>query len=756
MARVEINEAVFKNVGSLAPAPGVSVQVNVRAGAATTVYQAATGSSTFSNPLSTDASGRIEGWLEEGSYDLVVSGPGISTYTQRLEAVSSATTDPAGDPPSAVLRTETPFVTGRMRLRDRWSAGDFGAKFAGDDETTELQSAVHETRAVGRVLYLPEGTTGVSARLTDVADDPSSLFLKGAGKRATTIEYTGDVASMVHTLGSIEAVATLTATADRGDVALTVDDSAGLAAGDLLMIRDQSQVIYGNTTKEQVACPGNVRKIRSVDSATQITLWGPLSYDYAIDSDIRRINTIKGASLRDFTVVNPVPGTLSGLSGIVSLIYTEKIDIDGIGLRDMDASGIRLQTCWDWRAADISFDEFRDYEQTNAPYCLIATNGTSWGKLVDSSMHYGRHMFTTGPGSTVIESPVQDILIADCIATGQSEAAFDTHPGAARIHFHGCHVYGGDDEAYQIRGPDCTITDPVIDAATVGILAVNGADNLRVSGGRSSNCATGIEIANSNGVRVSNHEIDRPITTGVLVREEVGWSAHVQKLRLADVEVLGDPSGAAFDFSDKWMDAFELDNVRAPDATTKISGADTTPTLYGRFNDGFAGGVAPSTASGSSLSLTLVANQANLSRFVPQRNMVVSTLVLTVTTLASADDAIDVGIYSMRAAGGLARLVSKGATTGLVNSTGRKTISITATKLVAGTVYYVAISCGTLGGTAAVVQAAGFNNADANKLMGTTAPNALALSKATSHPLPDPLTSLSASVVSGPKMGVLE
>lgn len=90
--RVEISEAVFKTAGVgsavLQVASGASVQVNIRGGSAATVYSAATGAGTLSNPLTTDANGRIEGWLDEGSYDLVVSGAGLTTYTERFEAVA--------------------------------------------------------------------------------------------------------------------------------------------------------------------------------------------------------------------------------------------------------------------------------------------------------------------------------------------------------------------------------------------------------------------------------------------------------------------------------------------------------------------------------------------------------------------------------------------------------------------------------------------------------------------------------------------
>jgi hypothetical protein len=37
--------------------------------------------------LTTTAEGRIDGWLDEGSYNLVVSGSGITTYTQALDLV---------------------------------------------------------------------------------------------------------------------------------------------------------------------------------------------------------------------------------------------------------------------------------------------------------------------------------------------------------------------------------------------------------------------------------------------------------------------------------------------------------------------------------------------------------------------------------------------------------------------------------------------------------------------------------------------
>lgn len=87
MGRVEIGEVVVDKLGR--PVPAASVRVDNRGGGLATVYSSPTGTATLGNPLATDALGRIEGWLEEGSYDLLVTGNDTS-YTQRLEAVAGA------------------------------------------------------------------------------------------------------------------------------------------------------------------------------------------------------------------------------------------------------------------------------------------------------------------------------------------------------------------------------------------------------------------------------------------------------------------------------------------------------------------------------------------------------------------------------------------------------------------------------------------------------------------------------------------
>lgn len=143
----------------------------------------------------------------------------------------------------------------------------------------------------------------------------------------------------------------------------------------------------------------------------------------------------------------------------------------------------------------------------------------------------------------------------------------------------------------------------------------------------------------------------------------------------------------------------------------------------------YAVGALPATTN----TKTAVANQAELSRFVPSRAMTIATIAFVVETAASIDDAVDVGIYD--AAGN--RLASSGAVLGQLNSVGVKNIGLTgALTLAADTVYYAAWACGAIGGTAAVYAAISRQSSNVMTMFGGNMPQLEGALKAASHPLP--------------------
>lgn len=88
MARVRVPITVIDNSGN--GVNGAAVHVKHRlSGLTATVYQAETGPTTISNPMSTDSSGRVTGWVERGAYNADISGTGISNYTQPFDAAAA-------------------------------------------------------------------------------------------------------------------------------------------------------------------------------------------------------------------------------------------------------------------------------------------------------------------------------------------------------------------------------------------------------------------------------------------------------------------------------------------------------------------------------------------------------------------------------------------------------------------------------------------------------------------------------------------
>lgn len=169
-------------------------------------------------------------------------------------------------------------------------------------------------------------------------------------------------------------------------------------------------------------------------------------------------------------------------------------------------------------------------------------------------------------------------------------------------------------------------------------------------------------------------------------------------------------------------------------------------------DNGQAGMYAPSAPGWTGAGLGLTANTAIWARVVPSRDMTITQLAFAVSTAAGSDDACDVGIYDAN----LQRIVSSGATAGKLNSVGVKTVAFAATTLKAGTVYYVAISCGAVGTTAATIRGASWAATEATQLFGTGVGVAEAFLKAASHPLPAGPVAAPTATSLAPAMAVRE
>jgi hypothetical protein len=100
----------------------------------------------------------------------------------------------------------------------------------------------------------------------------------------------------------------------------------------------------------------------------------------------------------------------------------------------------------------------------------------------------------------------------------------------------------------------------------------------------------------------------------------------------------------------------------------------------------------------------LTAQRSWFGRLACPRSMSITKMAFFVTSAAAADDACDVGIYSVSGSA-ISLMGSAGSTLGKLNSTGMKVVNLQApVALVAGQIYYTAFAMGAAGGSVAFVQ----------------------------------------------------
>lgn len=88
-SRVSIPLVVLDATG--APKSGASVTVKKRSdNTNATIYTTEGGGTTTANPMSTDAVGRLAGWVDRGAYNLIVTGSGITGFTEAFDAAPAS------------------------------------------------------------------------------------------------------------------------------------------------------------------------------------------------------------------------------------------------------------------------------------------------------------------------------------------------------------------------------------------------------------------------------------------------------------------------------------------------------------------------------------------------------------------------------------------------------------------------------------------------------------------------------------------
>lgn len=190
MARQEIPIIVLGADGR--PYAGASVFIRTSPGGAdATVYQARTGGATSANPLTSDAQGRVTGWLERGDYAATISSvAGLGPWVEEFPILSAA--DGAGDGlwlPDNVIITRhlaDDVVTGAELADNAVTAAHIAADAVG---SSELANAAVDQAAVAAGVVAFGPYTKMTTGQTNITASTSTLITHGLGTTALAVLY---------------------------------------------------------------------------------------------------------------------------------------------------------------------------------------------------------------------------------------------------------------------------------------------------------------------------------------------------------------------------------------------------------------------------------------------------------------------------------------------------------------------------------------------------------------------------------------
>lgn len=466
--------------------------------------------------------------------DIATTSAAVDAAAETAEtAVTSAATALAAASAAAEVADDALARAARtFDARDYGTVGDGVA----DDRAAINAALTAAAAAGGGEVFLAPG----SYRVTGSIDVPSRCSLRGAGRGITKIILGTATATVVDltggSLGSLRS--TLTVDAAVGARTLTVNSTSGVAAGDWLLLMDNSVPdpayltrLAGEMVYVQTVTSGTVLTIRNtsatedgstlpgVQGAFADTLTGLGPYTTANSAKLYQVTLSVGQSVQDLTILNPSPGT--GNSKGIQASYTLGTSVKNVEIYGMDGTGIEANYVVGLSVRDSWIHDLVD-DSVNGRFGYgINISGASQDVTVANCLFDRlRHGFTTN-GSTAGGIP-RRITVSNCRAFQTHHTSFDTHGAGNDILFTGCvsiesAQYGFTNRARNVLYQGCRAVRPGNYGFNIGDLP---ARNVSIIGCTVVGAlAAGIRVAGEgiHGVTIADSFVNGAATNGIVL-----------------------------------------------------------------------------------------------------------------------------------------------------------------------------------------------------------------------------------------------
>lgn len=466
-------------------------------------YIDSTGLVANTNPIILNSRGEASVWVGATIYTFV-----LKTSTDVLiRTVNGVSADQlsfslplsSGSSLIGFLQSGTGAVarTVQDKLRESVYVEDFGAVGDGStDDTVAIQKAI-DSLILGGALNFGKGkiyriTSQLNCNTSEVTINGNDAYIDATALPAA-VALNG--VSALKVSGSISALAIpVTADITKGSKSITVSDTSTLRAGDLILIRSTTEV-WPVGDVDWTARPGGIHFIRSIDSATGLTLQDGTFMDMAASGSptVKKITPLKNIN------VNRLNVTMGGANKAqCGIIYAYCVDsrLEDCNIGFAEDTCFRAMYCFGGEVKGGKFTDATSPDTGTAPLRIVSGYGvhlysaTRNFTIKEAVLYKNRHGIACSGDTPVVACTIDNNHVCGSRAP-VSNYDIDCHEECIGIEMINNKIVGSLDSngsgGMQVRGQNCIVMgNTILNAHQYGILVQsyhtnpNGQDGVQV------------------------------------------------------------------------------------------------------------------------------------------------------------------------------------------------------------------------------------------------------------------------------------
>lgn len=332
----------------------------------------------------------------------------------------------------------------------------------GGDDTAALNTFL--TANADKAVRLKPGAT---YKINSTLAVPTGITLNGNG---ATIDATALPVGTafgqqlaIHAQGSLGAALAVSDPIAQWSKTITgITSTVGLVAGDYILVANQEQPVVGMTRTDRDK--GELRRILTVDSATQLTLNTGSVLAYGTNSiTIQKFLPVRDVTIRNLTL--QMGGVGSGHNGI-RFTYGRNIVVENVKIDGAEDVSLSLNTVLNGRVVGGSYTNSTNPSYTTSGYGVAVVEGSRHVTVEDNYFYNCRH-FVAGGGKW----PTIYVDVVGNHGEKSLNAAYDCHEPSFHWTFKR-NTGHGVNTGIIIRGQYVTVEDNIItDCASSAYLA---------------------------------------------------------------------------------------------------------------------------------------------------------------------------------------------------------------------------------------------------------------------------------------------